>query len=273
MLRRYPLISTDENLNLLIAPITELILLRVTAGLYYDFVSGGQPLLNEANDRFEQYCADLIRVTKERFSVSRSYRYGPKAAQVDSPDVLVRQNEKIIVVAECKASKLTYLAQFSEDPFETEKKQYLQIARGVFQLWRFFSHIRRGIAKDELAPEVHALVLTLDAFLTMGSDPRKKVFEQANTLADEDGNIENYDRRPVTICPIQELEEILLTSTEETFLASLSASYEEKYSGWQLRQVHRASKATKEFGPPKDFPLDLADVLPWWDRAKHSERF
>jgi hypothetical protein len=273
MLRRYPLISTDEGPNLLIAPITELLLLRVTAGLYYDFISGGQPLLNEANNRFEQYCADLIKVTKERFTVSRSYRYGPKAAQVDSPDVLVKENEKIIVVAECKASKLTYLAQFSEDPFETEKKQYIQIARGVFQLWRFFSHIRRGIAKDVLAPDAHALVLTLDAFLTMGSDPREKVFEHADALADEDGNITDDDRRPVIICSIQELEEILLTSTENSFLNSLKASYEEKYSGWQLRAVHRASEAAKKFGSPKDFPFDLADVLPWWDSAKKSKRY
>lgn len=122
VLRRYPLISTDENPNLIIAPITELILLRVTAGLYYDLIPGGQPLLNEANDRFEQYCADFIDVTKKRFSVSRSYRYDAKGAQVDTPDVLVRDNEKVIVAAECKASKLTYLAQFSEDPFEAEKK-------------------------------------------------------------------------------------------------------------------------------------------------------
>jgi hypothetical protein len=267
MLRRYPLISADENPNFLIAPITELVLLRSTAGLYYDLISGGQPLLSEANDRFEQYCTDLIKVTKERFSVGRSYRYGTKGAPVDTPDVLVKDNDKIIIVAECKASKLTYLAQFSEDPFEAEKKQYLQIARGVVQLWRFFSDIRRGIAKDELATEAHALVVTLDPFLMMASEPRDKVFQQANALADEHGNITNEDRRSVIICPIYELEEILLTSTEDTFLASLKASYEKKYSGWQLLQVHHDAKATKEIGPRKDFPFDLADVLPWWDRA------
>lgn len=271
ILRRYPLISTEENPNLLTAPITELILLRVTAGLYYDLISGGQPLLNEANNRFEQYCADFVKVTKERFSVSRSYRYGTKGAPVDAPDVLVKDNEKIVLVVECKASKLTYLAQFAEDPFEAEKKQYLQIARGVFQLWRFFSHIRRGIAKDELASDAHALVLTLDAFLTMASDPRKKVFEEANALADEAGDIKGEDRRPVTICPIHDLETILLTSTEDTFLASLKASYQEKYAGWELLRVHQDSKATKEFGPRKKFPFDLANVLPWWNAGNEMD--
>jgi hypothetical protein len=271
VLRRYPLISTDENPNLIIAPIPELMLLRVTTGLYYDLIPGGQTLLNEANDRFEQYCADFIGVTKERFAVSRSYRYGAKGAQVDTPDVLVRDKEQVIIAAECKASKLTYLAQFSEDPFEAEKRQYLQIARGVVQLWRFFSDIRRGIAKDELAPQAHALVVTLDPFLMMAREPREKVFQQANALADEHGNITDEDRRPVIICPIYELEEILLTSTEDTFLASLKASYEEKYSGWQLREVHRDSKGAKEFGPRKDFPFDLANVLPWWNRVDEMD--
>lgn len=141
----------------------------------------------------------------------------------------------------------------------------------MVQLWRFFSDVRRGIAKDELAPETHALVVTLDPFLMMAREPREKVFQQANALADEYGNIADEDRRPVIICPIYELEEILLTSTEDTFLASLRASYEEKYSGWQLREVHRDTKGTKEFGPRKDFPFDLANVLPWWNRVNEMD--
>jgi hypothetical protein len=54
ILRQYPLIATENDPNLYIAPITEVILLRVTAGLYYDLIGGGQALLNEANDRFER---------------------------------------------------------------------------------------------------------------------------------------------------------------------------------------------------------------------------
>jgi hypothetical protein len=143
-LRRYPLVRLDDEAEDLIAPIPEVILMRVTSGLYYDLISGGQALLNEASDRFEEYSAAYIDATMGRFRTHRAYRYEPrKGAPVDTPDLLVKDAEKIVLAIECKATKLTYLAQFAEDPFEAEKKQYFQIANGVFQLWRFFSHVRR----------------------------------------------------------------------------------------------------------------------------------
>jgi hypothetical protein len=73
---------------------------------------------------------------------------------------LVKDDGKLVIAGECKATKLTYLAQFAEDPFDAEKKQYDQLARGVLQLWRYFSHVRRGVVQEELALEAHAMVLT-----------------------------------------------------------------------------------------------------------------
>jgi hypothetical protein len=60
ILRRFPLLSLKEDSESFIAPIPESLLMRVTSGLYYDLIPGGQPLLNEASDRFEQYVADYI---------------------------------------------------------------------------------------------------------------------------------------------------------------------------------------------------------------------
>ena len=144
ILRKTPLIYADDP-NLLISPIPETIALRITAGLYYDLLPGGQDIINDANRRFEQYCADLIGATMKRFEVRGTYQYGPKGTQFETPDVLVDDQGKLVIVAECKATKLTYLAQFAEDPFEAARKQYTQLAKGIFQLWRFFSHVRRGL--------------------------------------------------------------------------------------------------------------------------------
>ena len=194
------------------------------------------------------------------------HRYGPKGAKFDSPDVLIKHQGRLVIVAECKATKLTYLAQFAEDPFEAAKKQYTQIAKGVFQLWRFFSHVRRSIVEEDLAADCYAVVFTLDAFMQMAQDPQNKVFAEANALADEDGNIAPDDRKPVVICPVHDLEFILSRATETSLLASLKASNEGKYQGWMLREVHRDTGAAKEFGKPKLYPFDLEDVLPWWSR-------
>jgi hypothetical protein len=64
ILRRYPLISVKEDSESFIAPIPEVLLMRVTSGLYYDLIPGGQALLNDASERFEQYVADYIDALK-----------------------------------------------------------------------------------------------------------------------------------------------------------------------------------------------------------------
>jgi hypothetical protein len=174
ILRRYPVMCLNDEATEIIAPMPEVLLMRITSGLYYDLIPGGQALLNEANERFEAYCASYVDTLMERFKVSRAYRYEPtKGSPVDTPDLLVKDGSKVVLAAECKATKLTYLAQFAEDPFEAEKKQYLQIANGAFQLWRFFSHVRRGILEEAVDPDASAMVITLDSFLTINHELKR----------------------------------------------------------------------------------------------------
>lgn len=265
ILRKTPLIYVDDP-NQLIAPIPETIILRVTAGLYNDLIAGGQDVINDANGRFEQYCIDLISMTMKQFEVVSAHQYGPKATRFETPDIIIKHQSRIAAVAECKATKLTYAAQFAEDPFTVAKKQYAQLAKGIFQIWRFFSHVRRGVIEAEISEDCHAIVFTLDAFMQMARDPRNKVLAEANALADADGNIEPDDRKEVIVCPIYDLEFILTRATEETFLASLKAAISDKYEGWMLREVHRDTGAAKDFGEPRPYPFDLVDVLPWWGR-------
>jgi hypothetical protein len=268
ILRRYPLVCLNDKANEFIAPIPEVLLMRVTSGLYYDLIPGGPALLNEANDRFEEYCAAYIDALMGRFKVSRAYRYEPKkGASVDTPDLLVRDGEKIVLAVECKATKLTYLAQFAEDPFEAEKKQYLQIANGVFQLWRFFSDVRRGLVKEPVDADTSAMVLTLDSFLTMNRELKAKIIEEATSLAEKEGDIAAEDRRHIIFCPIQGLEEVLSLSTEDTLLTTLKVAREEKYIGLELREINREEAAGKEKIEPKKFPFKLDGLLPWWKRS------
>jgi hypothetical protein len=158
------------------------------------------------------------------------------------------------------------LAQFAEDPFEAANKQYGQLAKGIFQLWRFFSHVRRSLVEEDLAADCHAIVVTLDPFIQVSRDTQNKVFAEANVLADEEGNIAPEDRRLIVICPIYDLESILSRATEDSLLASLKASNEQKYQGWMLREIHHDSGAAKEFGKPRLYPFDIEKVLPWWGR-------
>jgi hypothetical protein len=109
-------------------------------------------------------------------------------------------------------------------------------------------------------------LVTLDPFMQISRNSANKVFAEANALADEDGSITPEDRKHVVICPISDLEAILARATEDSLLASLKASNEEKYQGWMLDGIHRDTGAAKEFGKPKPYPFDLENVLPWWNR-------
>jgi hypothetical protein len=102
--------------------------------------------------------------------------------------------------------------------------------------------------------------------MQMARDPQNKMFAEANAMADEDGNITPDDRKLVVICPVYDLETILSRATEDSLLASLKASHEEKYQGWMLREIHRDTGAVEEFGKPKLYPFDMENVLPWWSR-------
>lgn len=268
-LRQFPLVGLEDQPGMFIAPIPELILLRVTSGLYYDLIGAGGKLLNEPADRFEQYCADFIRESYPRFSVRRAYQHGTRRAPLHTPDLLVADAGKIAIVAECKATKLTYLAQFADDPFLAQEQQYEQLAEGVVQVWRFFSHARRGVIQEDTAPEAYGIILTLDTYLSFSRDLSAKVFERALEISSAEPDIIDVDRRHVMFCPIQDFEQLSGRGTEDTLQAALKASTDPKYEGWALREIHRETSREQNI-PRKKYPFKMAALLPWWDRLQRS---
>ena len=142
--------------------------------------------------------------------------------------------------------------------------------RGAFQLWRYFSHIRRGITKDALADDAYPMVVTLDSFFMMSPQLSASILAEANRLADEEGHILPEDRRYIIYCPIQALEEILQRGNRDTLLTALKAASEENYKGWMLREVFRAVTKDADLEPQK-YPFDFAPILPWWDNLDKIE--
>lgn len=267
ILRQLPLIAIDDKQDLFIAPIPELILLRITAGLYYDLIGGGGKLLTEASNRFEQYCADFVAASLPRFKVRRAFRYGTKGEPIDTPDVLIQDAGKLVIVAECKSTKLTYLAQFADDPFDAQQQQYEQLAEGIVQVWRFFSNARRGVVQEEVAPEAYGIILMLDTFLSFSRELRAKVLELAMNISSAEPDILGADRRHVVFCAIQDFESLVGRGNENSLLAALKASSQQQYEGWQLREVHR--EVTREQNLPRNrYPFRMDAIHPWWRKLQ-----
>lgn len=247
-------------LNKYIAPLPELIMLRATLGLYYDLSPGGAPLLNDANARFEEYARHSIKAHCPQFNPEPAFKYRYEKNTVDSPDILLKREDKIVAVFECKATKLTFQAQYGDDPIENARTGYDQIAKAIFQLWRFFSHVRRGIVDVPLATDAFGIVLTLEPWTQMGGGLRQRIIEEANELAAGKEITDEDKRRPV-FCPIQDLEEILAVSNDDELLQTFHLAIEEQYGGWGLRQLRTK---VGEDQPRKDVPFDLSEFLPWW---------
>jgi hypothetical protein len=268
-LRQFPIIR-DLSRNTLIAPLPDLILFRATSGLYYDIKTGPQHLFTEANNRFEQYACEVIKGYNPRFNPLRSQQYGPKKAKLDTPDIMLQDNGEVVAVIECKATKLTYEAQFAENPIEEAEGAYTQIVKGVAQLWRFLSHVRRGVYEErKIAANARCIILTMEPWMQSSSELQAEVFNRAKLSLSDEPDISEADMRPVIFCPIQNFIDVMSISTEEELLATFDNATLPQYAGWGIREIRRV---TTERTLAKPFPLEIHGMLPWWKRYEEEEQ-
>jgi hypothetical protein len=266
LLRRMPIIRVDRVRPMFIAPLPDLVIIRATAGLYYDIRQGPKDLLTEANARFEGYIRSLVMAYLPELQAFKGAAYGPKGRQIDPPDCLVKDGEQVVLAIECKTTKLTFEAQFAENPEVVAAQGFEQIAKGIFQLWRFFSHARRNLYADgAVSPDALGIVLTMDGWMQMARGLRDTALERARELAAVDPNIIDADMRRVVFASVQELNSTLAQTEKQDFLAVLRHATTEKYDGYGLPEVAR------DCGVPlvrKNYPMDVADLLPWWGALK-----
>lgn len=248
-----------------IAPLPALIVLRATMGLYYDIQSGGTTITNDATSRFEEYARQSIKAHCPGFECAPAARYRYKKNPVDTPDVLLMQAGRVVAVFECKATKLTFEAQYADDPVESAKDGYAQIAKAIFQLWRFFSHVRRGIIAFRVDTDASAVVLTMDAWAQMSRPLRDRLVAEARKISiDKEPDMIDEDRRHPIFCSIRELDVMLTLSNEEQLLAALNAAAEPYYQGWSIEQVR--NHAVPKLDEAKPFAFDPSELLPWWKK-------
>jgi hypothetical protein len=272
--REYPCVAFGEDNERIHAPLSELVMLRCTTGLFYDMAKGGDNVRNEISRCFEGYCVDLLAASAAVERVSSSYSYRASGNEYASPDALVRTaDDSIWLVVECKATRMSYEARFSEFPLEDARRGYEEIAKGVFQIWRFASHVRRGLVTDRLAEPATGIVLTLDTWLTMANTMQEDVIEIAKSFcAARDSQIAPIDQIPITFCPIEELENTLRIATRDSFIRAIHAAGELSFRGWLLSGVHQQIAPDEPEPNPYPFADRLEEAIPWWNRLGQSSR-
>ena len=113
ILRQNPCVLIGPRARTMIAPLPDLIMERVTNGLFYDVIGGGGAVREEIGRRFEEYCVTLLRgmLAVARFEPESNYRthLGPIA----TPDILMfNSTNEIQLTIECKASRMSVRARY-----------------------------------------------------------------------------------------------------------------------------------------------------------------
>lgn len=254
------------------APLTELIWERVTKGLFYDVVSDPGAVRNEVSDRFEGYCTELFGSAFPDFHWQREEQYthrGPKR----TPDIRAIQDGCSKLVIECKSHRMGYVARFGDDPMVEAPRGFDEIGKGIFQIWRYVSHVRQGRVPDAAVDaDTFGLVLTLEPWMLMSSEIYDTLVAKANTLADEDGEIIQADRCPVAIASVEDMEALCRKATYDSMRQTLLTAASAEYAGYMLRTLHDELHPDG-FGIRREYPFfDRIDVhLPWWRQIREAE--
>ena len=268
ILRKYPCLLVGPRNREMVAPLPDLIMDRVTNGLFYDVIGGGGRVRDEIGRRFEVYCVSLLSRMLVETRFLPEAKYPTHLGQIATPDILMLDNDGAVSLAiECKASRMSVAARFGELP--AEDRGYEEIAKGIMQLWRFFAHCRRQVAHNRLAEDAQGLILTMDEWFAGRSTVIPQIVEQAHELANSSAHeIHLEDRRPVTFCTISELEVVLSTATVASLQDAIRIGSGDR-QGWIFSILHQESEFEKT--EPKGYPFigELHALLPWY--AKIAE--
>jgi hypothetical protein len=175
----------------------------------------------------------------------------------------VKAGNAIVLAIECKATKMRALARFEDQ--SNDERGFGELARGVYQIWRFFAHSRQGWTGCQLEEGVVGMVLTLDGWLVASSELREEVLQKAKALAARDNTVEHEDLKPVIFCQVTDLESTLAEADEKTFIEAVRR-LARREGGWMLSSVHAEIAAVRESSRRrKAYPFkDLAEIIPWW---------
>ncbi len=239
VLRERPILLVHDG-ETMIAPLVGLLFQRVTQGLYLDVVTGGLPVWQEIGKAFELYAIELLTAMLPTSSITPERRYHVGKNMFDGPDIEIVRDGRIALLVECKAKRLTFKARFSENPLEEASQAYGEIIKGVFQIWRFASRVRRGLVPGAtLAERPVGMVLALDPWLTMASEQGRAVMAAARDMcADKEPEAGEEDFCPILFTSIRELERCQMTGSEDSFFATVSAASEDAHEAWLFSLLH-----------------------------------
>ena len=271
VLRQHPCIAFGAAGERIRTPLPQLIIDRVTSGVFYDVIGGSGAVRADYGRRFEEYAISYLRAQLPEADWQPEHKYRLGKDTVDSPDILLMDKGAVSVAIECKATRMGYGARFGS--VEIDERGFEDLIKAVFQLWRFFSHCRRCLSGVAVGADAVGAVLTLDGWLTMANLLEAEVLEAAEEMAARrDPQILEEDRRPIAFFPVTDMEATLMHATPASFVSAIRRRTDLDRRGYMLVTVHDEFEEPGQ--PEKPFPFgdDVGRLLPWWDVVDEEKR-
>ncbi len=273
ILRLYPCIKGGIRNRYIYCPLPELIIKRVSTGIFYDVIDGGADIREDYGRRFEQYVKLLIQKYQPDFFLSTEQRYMTRKGELMSPDLFLSlRRESFDVIIECKASRMSFRTRFSHID-DTGNRGYEEMSKAVFQIWRHAFHVRTGKGLPKVTKDAIGLVLTLDSWFQAGIKRQEMVLSEAKKLFSEkcpDGK--ECDQIPIGFTNMTELEHVLRSGTPASILAAIRELSSEERRGWSFDIIHNQLYPGELRYTAFPFEDELCELLPFWGTVRDSAR-
>jgi len=263
LLRTRPLIEGSSRApKEYFAPLRDLLMLRITEGIFYDLVSNDD-LKRQASLNFERHCWEITKHYFRDFEVSQDIEYNGKV----SPDLLISdQDESLLLIAECKARRLPMTVRASPSPIESHAAVYQEIAKGVRQIWKFVRDVRRGAvdAVPQISQDVVGVVITLDPLVDSVPEGGQQIRDIAEREIGQ--GVADKDKIGVAFVSIEEWEKCLSLYPLHDVLIGLRRLQETRFSGYLLSSVLEEGGVEQSDSTVEQFPWNekLAERVNWW---------
>lgn len=272
ILRKFPIIRiTEDGNNNYYVPIPDLVVSRITDGLFYDIVADDN-VRRLAGENFEKYVFQLLNYYIKNRTVVSEFKY----RTIDSPDFqIVTNNSEIEIVIECKARRLPMSIRGSAAPFDNTNHAYQELIKGIVQIWKYCSHIRSGKVTGKtmtLHKSTVGILLTLEPWFEMGNQVIDEVISCAIENSKRDNNILEVDRIPISFLSIDDLERTLGKGSEESLVISARTHAEDDSRGWLLDAIQEKVIESHNLTPSgKSFPYldEIKKNVDWWRRIEN----
>ncbi len=248
LIRPWPLTgSTTFDDDRFIAPLPELILTRLSEGIYHQlFQAHREPFSQYFGHLFEEYVGLLLRESvagAELISESEIRRsYGERRGKV--PDWIVVAGDKAVFL-ECKAAGYSRRALATADATAVEQS-LAPVITGLTQLQEFRSACLSkapGLERFHNLVGIECVVVTFEPFYLANSGPGRELIVEG---VQERLAVTGFPVAPWYVLSVEELELLQPHAAAGISLHSIIRRLREHPAGDVLRQISEESGASRE---------------------------